>query len=161
MAARLIVLCGTSFSGKSTVARELARRLPAQVVSMDEINDRRGLWGGAGIPLEEWSRTFQQAQTEALELLSSGTPVIVDDTSSPRFLRDAWRELAAGVGAEFILVYVETDETTVRARRDQNRITHSRRDVTDTVLNHHLSTFEPPAADEGALSVEQIRAIGR
>ncbi|MFD7157877.1 AAA family ATPase [Kribbella sp. NPDC059898] len=152
----LVLLCGTSFSGKSTVARELARRLPARVVSLDEINERRGLWGGDGIPIEEWARTHQVAQAEVLELLSAGDTVVVDDTSSPRFLRDGWRALAVGAGVEFRLVYVEANEATVRARRHHNRLSPHRRDVTDTVLDHHLSNFEPPEPDEGALSPDQL-----
>lgn len=156
----LVLLCGTSFSGKSTVAQELAQRLPARVVSLDEINDRRGLWGGDGIPVEEWRLTHQIAQAEVLELLASGATVVVDNTSSPRFLRDGWRELAAAAGAEFRLVYVETDQATVRARRDQNRITRSRPDVADAVLDQHLADFEPPQADEGALSVDQLWDVG-
>lgn len=156
MAAGLVVLCGTSFSGKSTVARELARRLPARVVSLDEINERRGLWGGDGIPVEEWGRTHRIAQAEVLELLGSGVAVIVDDTSSPRFLRNGWRALATEAGVEFRLVYVEADEATVRARRESNRLSPSRRDVTDAVLDQHLAAFEPPDPDEGALSVDQL-----
>jgi predicted kinase len=138
------------------VARVLAERLPARVVSLDEINERRGLWGGDGIPVEEWGRTHRIAQAEVLELLSSGTSVVVDDTSSPRFLRDGWRQLAAGAGAEFRLVYVEVDEATVRARRDRNRVSLQRQDVADDVLDQHLAEFEPPGDDENALSVEEL-----
>ncbi|MGZ0147230.1 AAA family ATPase [Kribbella sp. WER1] len=157
----LVLLCGTSFSGKSTVAQELARRLPARVVSLDEINERRGLWGGDGIPVEEWVRTHQIAQAEVLELLSAGATVVVDDTSSPRFLRDGWRALAAGAGVEFRLVYVEADEATVRARRDRNRVSPHRPDVADDVLERHLAEFEPPGADEDAVRVRGTEDLGQ
>lgn len=90
----LVLLCGTSFSGKSTVARTLAPVLSASIVSLDEINERRGLWGGDGIPVEEWMRTHELASGEVRGLLGSGASVVVDDTSSPRFLRDGWRSLA-------------------------------------------------------------------
>lgn len=53
---RLLLLCGRSFSGKTTLARVLADALPAVVVSLDAINDERGLHGGDGIPVEEWAR---------------------------------------------------------------------------------------------------------
>jgi predicted kinase len=149
-------LCGTSFSGKSTVARVLAERLPARVVSLDEINERRGLWGGDGIPVEEWGRTHSAAQAEVRELLSSGTAVVVDDTSSLRFLRDGWRALAVDAGVEFRLVYVEVDHATVRARRDRNRVDPRRRDVADDILDRHLAEFEPPGDDEGAVRVEEL-----
>lgn len=163
MNSRLVLLCGTSFSGKSTVARELAPRLPAQVVSLDEINERRGLWGGDGIPVEEWVRTLEVARAEVLELLQAGTSVVVDDTSSPRFLRDGWRSLAAEVGARFTLLYVDVDHATVRLRHAANRVDPRRRDVTDAVLDQHLADFEPPAADEETVrvtGVDQLCKVG-
>lgn len=160
-AGMLVLLCGTSFSGKSTVARVLAERLPARVVSLDEINERRGLWGGDGIPVEEWGRTHQFAQVEVLELLSSGGSVVVDDTSSPRFLRDGWRALAVRAGVEFRLVYVEVDQATVRARRDRNRVAPRRRDVADDVLDQHLAEFEPPGEDEDALRIRSVEELGQ
>lgn len=159
MESRLVLLCGTSFSGKSTVARVLAPRLGARVVSLDEINERRGLWGGDGIPGEEWVRTHKIASTEVRELLASGTSVVVDDTSSPRFLRDGWRSLAVEAGAGFTLVYVDADHATIRRRRADNRISLGRRDVADAVLEQHLADFEPPQEDEDAVRVESAEDL--
>lgn len=45
----LILTCGLSFSGKSTLALELRSRLDADVLSLDVINAERGLYGGQGI----------------------------------------------------------------------------------------------------------------
>ncbi|RPH71198.1 MAG: hypothetical protein EHM78_08290 [Myxococcaceae bacterium] len=50
MSPPLLLLCGPAFSGKSTVAAHLFRRWDFRVVSLDEINARRGLHGGQGIP---------------------------------------------------------------------------------------------------------------
>jgi predicted kinase len=158
-AARLVLLCGTSFSGKSTVARTLAPRLSASIVSLDEINERRGLWGGDGIPIEEWMRTHELASDEVRGLLASGASVVVDDTSSPRFLRDGWRSLAADAGAVFTLIYVDVDHATIRRRRATNRLDPRRRDVTDAVLDQHLADFEPPAGDEGAVRVASAEEL--
>jgi predicted kinase len=163
----LVLLCGKSFSGKSTVARALAPRLRARIVSLDEINERRGLWGGDGIPVEEWVRTHELAADEVRGLLTSGTSVVVDDTSSPRFLRDRWRSLAVDAGAGFTLLYVDVDDDTVRRRRDGNRLDPRRRDVADDVLEQHLADFEPPADDEDAVRVrsaddlDQWWSVGR
>lgn len=156
---RLVLMCGTSFSGKSTVARELAPRLAAAIVSLDEINERRGLWGGDGIPVEEWVRTHEFAAAEVRELLASGRSVVVDDTSSPRFLRDGWRSLAAEAGARYTLVYVDVDHETIRRRRAANRVDPSRRDVADGVLDEHLAGFEPPQVDEAAVRVESVEDL--
>lgn len=86
MTGRLILLCGRSFSGKSTVASSLARSLPGLVVSLDVINQERGLDGGEGIPLSEWARTNELAKERVGARLCDDETVILDDTSSPRFL---------------------------------------------------------------------------
>lgn len=150
---RLVLLCGLSFSGKSTVARAIQAELGAVVVSLDEINARRGLHGGQGMPLAEWQRTHEIASAEVTAALRPGTTVVVDDTSSPRFLRDGWRTLAAGAGAAFTLVFVATDRVEARARRDRNRDQCSRPDVSDPVFDDHADNFEPPQPDECAIRV--------
>lgn len=154
MSVRLILMCGTSYSGKSTAARVLASQVGGVVVSLDEINERRGLWGGDGIPIEEWVRTNELASAEVRGLLVSGRSAVVDDTSSPRFLRDGWRSLAAELGAEFTLVYLDVDHDTIRRRQAANRLTPSRRDVSDVVLEQHLADFEPPQPEEPAVRMK-------
>ena len=52
MSGRLVLPCGRSYSGKSTLARALADALPGVVVGLDAINEERGLHGGQGIPVE-------------------------------------------------------------------------------------------------------------
>ncbi|MFB6721100.1 AAA family ATPase [Kribbella sp. NPDC056345] len=156
MGARLVLLCGTAFSGKSTVARTVAPKLAATIVSLDEINARRGLWGGDGIPVEEWIRTNTEAHTETRALLTAGTSVVVDDTSSPRFLRDAWRKLAADLDAQFTLLYLDIDHATILTRRAANQTSGNRQDVTDEVLTQHLADFDPPHSDENPVLLSSI-----
>jgi predicted kinase len=157
MDTRLVLLCGTAFSGKSTIARSLAPRISATIVSLDEINERRGLWGGDGIPVEEWIRTHEIASAEVRELLDSGASAVVDDTSSPRFLRDGWRALAAESEARFVLVYLDVGHDEIRRRRAVNQVDPSRRDV--AVLEQHLADFEPPQQDENAVRVQSVEDL--
>jgi predicted kinase len=152
----LVLMCGTSFSGKSTFARVLAAEIQAMIISLDEINERRGLWGGDGIALEEWQRTHEIATAETRAELDAGRSVIIDDTSSPRFLRDGWRALATRLGAGFMVIYLDVDQATIRRRQAENRVNQGRRDVADVVLDEHLAGFEPPEPDEGAVRVTSV-----
>lgn len=144
----IVLLCGRSFSGKSPVAAQAARHLDAEVISLDAINAERNLRSGAGLPIEEWAKTFEMAQSRARALLDSGTTVIVDDTSSPGFLRDAWRRLAAEAEVPLVLVYVNTPVEVSIKRHAANRAARSRADVDDEVLREHLESFEAPTPDE-------------
>lgn len=117
-------------------------------MSLDAINAERGLDGGRGIPVEDWARANHVAHRRVAALLRRGAVAVVDDTSSPRFLRDGWRELAAAERAGFVLVHVDATEQAVRDRVAANRVRPVRHDVTDAVLADHLEHFEPPGDDE-------------
>ncbi len=153
MTGRLVLICGRSFSSKSTVAASLADSLPGQVVSLDQIDEERGLHGGEGITLSEWARTNDLARDRVIAQLRHEQTVIVDDTSSPRFLRDGWRALCSSVGAPLVLVYVDTSMDLIRQRLMANRVTGHRSDVADEVMAAHQESFEPPEEDERAVRV--------
>ena len=154
----LIVLCGLSFSGKSTIGQSLANSFTASVVSLDAINDERGLQGGQGISLAEWRVTNDLAHERAESLLRSGVSVVIDDTGSPRFLRDEWRAIASDIGAGFDLVYVRADPQIIRNRVRFNRENPTRPDVIDALINDHTAHFEPPALDEPHHTVESTNS---
>jgi predicted kinase len=146
-------MCGLSFSGKSTLAGQLGKELRATVLSLDSINEERDLYGGQGIPVEEWMETNRIAEERSSAQLLAGRNVIVDDTGSPRFIRDQWRDLAARAHAAFVLVWIQIDPELQRERVLANRLTSWRHDVTDEVLLDHVAHFEPPA-DEGAITID-------
>jgi shikimate kinase len=79
----LILMCGLSFSGKSTLAGQLGREFSAMVFSLDSINEERGLDGGQGIPVEGWVETNRLAEERCNAQLQAGRNVIIDDTGSP------------------------------------------------------------------------------
>lgn len=148
----LALMCGLSFAGKSTLAAKLAEALPASLISLDLINEERGLRGGQGIRLEEWAQTNRVAHERGRDLLGAGHHVVVDDTGSPRFIRDGWREIADESGAPFVIVWVQISTELQLARVHANRHSRIRADVTDAVLHDHRAGFEPPI-DEDALVI--------
>jgi predicted kinase len=158
--ATLVMLCGRSFSGKSTLGAALAESWGAEVVSLDAINERRGLASGHEIPVEEWQRTHGIARDEVGALLGRGRAVVLDDTSSMRFLRDGWREFAREAGAAFALVFVDTPRDEIERRVRANRADPVRHDVEPAVLAEHLDGFEVPGADERPVVVGGAGVVG-
>lgn len=154
----MALMCGLSFAGKSTLAAGLAEALPAGLVSLDLINEERGLQGGQGIPLEEWAETNRIAHERGRELLGAGRHVVVDDTGSPRFIRDGWREIADESGAPFVIVWVQISPELQQARVHANRQSRGRPDVTDAVLHDHRAGFEPPTDEEALVVAAQDTA---
>ena len=149
----LLVMCGLSFAGKSTLARQLRAALPADLISLDDINAERGLDGGQGIPLEAWAETNRIAHTRAADALRGGRNVVVDDTGSPRFIREQWREVAAAAHGTFAIVWVQIDPARQRSRVNVNRSANRRLDVTDQVLEAHTAHFEEPV-DENPITID-------
>lgn len=149
MRAPLVLLCGPAFSGKTTVAAALVARFGHTAVSLDEINARRGLHGGEGVPDEEWARTHELA-LEQVERLLRAPParVVVDDTLCYRFLRDGFRDLAARVGRGTRLIVLAVPEAEIRRRIAANAAAPGRRGIDAAVLERHLASFEWPAAGE-------------
>jgi predicted kinase len=154
---RLLVLCGRSYAGKSMLADVLGL-LGVRVVSLDEIMERRGLSSGDGLPLREWQRTHEIAVAETAELLDAGLTVAVDDTGSPRFLRDGWRSLALKHSAVPVLIYLDASPELVRERWRANATAGSRHQVVEDVLEEHLAAFEPPAADEHPVVLDALQS---
>jgi predicted kinase len=149
----LTLMCGLSFSGKSTLTGHLAADLDAELISLDAINLERGLDGGQGIPLEEWAASNQIAHDRVRRLLSEHREVVVDDTGSPRFIRDRWRDIAKNSGTPFVLVWVQIDKELQRQRLHDNRSEQSRHDIVDDVLAAHLAEFEAPI-DEDPVTID-------
>ena len=106
-----------------------------------------------GIPVDEWIKTHTIAHGEVGEALRAGLTVVVDDTSSPKFLRDRWRSLASDMKAEFALLYAQASTEVIERRLRANRTENIRHDVLDDVMREHLAAFEPPELDEAALQV--------
>ena len=147
----LYILCGLPFSGKSTLAQAIAETTAADVVSLDDINAERGLFGGDGIPVEEWERTHGIAVQRTGALLARGTSVVLDDTTSRRFLRDRYREVARRAGANAVLVHLDIPLDEIRHRREHSREAGDRRGLVDRVFDETATTFEAPGSDEERL----------
>lgn len=144
----IVLLCGRSFSGKSTLAGAIAAALGADIVSLDAINAERGLSSGAGLPVQEWATTHDIARSRSLTSPAADRVAIIDDTSSPRFLRDGWRALAGERGVPLVLVYADVPVEESWRRHAANRVHRRRMDITDEVLREHVASFGAPTVDE-------------
>lgn len=149
--ATVFLMCGLTFSGKTTVAKRIASEFDCDYLSLDDINDERGLWGGHGIPAEEWERTHQIALERMSEQLEQGACVVVDDTNNLRWLRDRFRAAADRHDSEVVLVYVAAPIEEIRRRMTQADRTGERRAVSGDVLEEHVESFEEPANDESPI----------
>ena len=145
---QVVLLCGPSFSGKSTLASHLVQRLASHYISLDEINAERGLHGGFSIPPAEWQRTHHLAVAALERALAAGSSAVVDDTNCYRFLRDAYRSTASRFAALVVTVVIRIPPLQLLPRVTLNHEESVRRGVSGPQLEHQIATFEWPAPDE-------------
>lgn len=149
---RLFMMCGMPFAGKTTLGRRITGHLDAGWVSLDEINDERGLPdGGTGLPVEEWERTRQVALGRVDGLMRSGRDVVVDDTCCFRWLRDGYREIAERQGYESFVVFMDIPREELQRRRADTDLRACREPMRDEIFDAVARTFEYPTEDERTL----------
>jgi len=148
MARAVYAMCGIAFSGKSTAARSIARELGLALISLDAINEERGLDGGKGIPDAQWEKTSLIAMDRLRSLLKAGRAVVVDDTFSHRFLRDRCGRVAEELGCRFRILFMDTPFDVIDARRRANASNPVRGAIEDAVFDHHRDRFQFPTNDE-------------
>lgn len=151
----LVILCGLPFSGKTTVARSLAERSGCAVVSLDEINEERGVGhGGQGLGDDVWAETQRIAIERVESLMREGRErIVVDDTCCLRFLRDEYRRAAERHGYEHGVVFLDVSERVLRERLREAARSGERPTMTDDVFEGCLARFERPEEDEACIVI--------
>jgi predicted kinase len=158
--ARLVLLCGLPASGKSTLARELARTMPAVRLNKDDWVTRLGH--------DVWDDAFRirieaQLWDLARDLLAQGTSVILEWGHWARAERDAKRLGARALGAEVELHYLELgfEELMTRIERRQARGDWTAKPITRRDMEQWATMLEPPSDEERALFDAPLSAATR
>ena len=149
--AKLYILCGYSFSGKSTVAKALINRYGFVRVALDAINNERGI--SKDITSKELQETYDIYHDRIVNNLKLGKTVITDTVAHERAARDGLRKIAQENNTEAIVLYINTPLEVVKERWMKNRTTQERVDVEDKEFNSVVNDFEIPGSDESPLII--------
>lgn len=153
---KLYILCGLPFSGKSILARELAKTHDLACVAMDAINTERGLGlHGNAISEEDWDITYQEAYRRIDRFLTQGKSVIYDAPSFTKEQRDQLRAIAYSHGMPAKVIFVDVPESVARERWLKNRRTGNRFDVRDDDFAQVVDNFQSPTDEEDVIRYDQ------
>lgn len=147
------------FSGKTTLGKSMAKYINSFYISLDEINEARGLFGGDGISVREWSKTHRLAMQQLQSLMQSRQDIIVDDTNCFRWLRDRFRNFVKPHDYQTIVVYLDIPLATIQERMAQNRKTQVRHSVKQDIVEGMAQTFELPQEDENVVKYDANQPI--
>lgn len=119
----LIVFGGLPGVGKTTIARDLARRMGAVFLRIDSIESALRESGRLAAGVEDAG--YRAACAVAEDNLRGGRIVIADCVNPLRLTRDAWRAVAARAAAGILEVEVVCSDTAEHRRRVEERGTGS------------------------------------
>lgn len=129
MRSLLIIFSGLSGTGKTTIARELARAIGAIHLRVESIEQALR---NAGVRVEE--EGYRMAHAVASDNLRLGRTVIADCVSPWPLTPDAWERVAIGAGAHFVNVEVVCSDREEHRRRVESRVAD--------IAGHALPTWQ-------------------
>lgn len=120
MAGRLIVFGGLPGVGKSTIAREVARQLPATWLRVDALE--AAMWH-AGVDRAQPTgiAAYAVAHAAAEAQLALGHDVLIDAVNPVAAARAGWRDLADRVGVPLRVVEAVCSDPAEHRRRVEER----------------------------------------
>ena len=158
--ARLYILCGLPFAGKTTLALALVNRFCLMHIDIDQINTDFGVGlYGASISPEEWERTYTEAYKQLEVALDSKHSVIFEGANFTKELRDRIRAISNVRGVISRVIFVDVPVSEAQRRLLNNRIIQQRYDVRDDNFAYAVAYFESPTKDEGVIYFDQSEPL--
>lgn len=142
---RHLIVTGVSGSGKTTIARALAKERGVEMIEGDEYHPPQNVAKmAAGIPLtDEDRRPWLETLAGLLaDRHARGMGAVLSCSALRRAYRDVLRE--AVPGDETFIIQLDADRDTLRSRME-SRIGHY---MPPDLLESQLATLEPLEADE-------------
>lgn len=114
-----VVMAGLPASGKSSIARELARRTGATWLRIDSMDQAIWASGAAPSDLKDW--TYRAAQAVAVDNLKLGRDVIADCVNDSQEARAGWSETGRRSGVEALWLEIICGDPAEHRRRVEAR----------------------------------------
>jgi predicted kinase len=149
--AKLYILCGYPFAGKSTIAKALIERYGFVRIALDEIKSE--------FEGDDLQKAYDTYRDRIIFNLKAGRNVITDTVAHTRESRNGLKKIAADCDADPVILFIDTPIDVVKDRWMQNRVKKERVDVTDEEFNYVTSNFEVPEKEKNVITVSNDMKI--
>ncbi len=148
----LYIMCGQAFSGKSTLAKEIAKFASATLISQDAIWFEKEEEAKTLVQKPDYHAVLEISKQKVRKALRLGTSTVFDNTNAGFKHREEFRQIANECDAESVVVYLNTSAKELAKRQENNRITKERHDVNEEDLQKVRDKFQVPTSKENVLS---------
>lgn len=146
--AKLYIMTGLPYAGKTVLRKALVQRLHFEAVSVDEIMNERDMWREGHPTQEDWNAAYTEAYRRIEDALRQGETVIFDCANLPYHERANARAIAEKLGVQSILIYINTSKDEIIKRRSRNVETKLRGHLNDEMMSRAFMLFEEPTKEE-------------
>lgn len=146
---------GLPGAGKTTVAQIIEGLTKAVLLSSDQ--ERLNLWPEPSFSEAEHQKLYEYLNLKTAELLKSGKDVIYDANLNRKMHREEKYQLAEAVGAEPILIWVQTPRDTAKTRRIKELSHHKfvpKNETPEAMFERIADIFESPEETEPLILID-------
>ena len=147
----LYIMCGQAFSGKSTLAKEIAKYANATLVSQDAIWFEKEEEAKHSGQMPDYHAVLEISKQKIREALKQGKSAVFDNTNAGFNHREEFRQIASECGAEAVVVYLNTSDVELNKRQEINRVTKERHEVNEEEIQKVRDRFETPTSNENVI----------
>ncbi|MDO8618484.1 MAG: ATP-binding protein [Candidatus Daviesbacteria bacterium] len=148
---KLYILTGLPYSGKTTLRKELVKRLNFDYVSVDEIMKEKDMWREGHPTQDDWEVAYSDTYEKLKDLLKKDKNVVLDIGNLEFHERETARQIAKAEGVECKLIYVKTSMEEIMRRRKENEETKVRGHLEGDLLKSAIDKFEEPTQKENPI----------
>lgn len=147
----LYIMCGQAFSGKSTLAKEIAKYINSTLVSQDSIWFEKEEEAKSLDQKPDYYAVLEISKQKIREALKLGRSAVFDNTNAGFNHREEFRQIANECEANTIVVYLNITDEELMKRRESNRITKERHEVNEEEIKKVRDRFEIPTSNENVI----------
>ena len=158
--ATVYILCGFMGAGKTTFAKKLEERTGAVRITKDEWLIRMVGNDPSIDGYEDYNRRMWELSRDvAFQLAAKGIDVIIDEGFWAKEHRDLMRRRAADVGAQPVVVYLDTPIETIRERVARRTLVPGKESfkVCEELFDALLQYWEPLGEDEEYVLAGEVK----
>lgn len=157
----LYILCGIPFAGKTTLAKELVKRLGFLRIDLDDIKFE--LLGkdirDEDVKQNQWDKIYLEMYQRIEKALKVGKTVVHDAGNFTKHERELVRNIANKVGVETKTIFVDVSVAEANKRLLDNKETNQRFEISEKDFENAVSEMESPTENENFIVYDSSQTI--